>query len=187
MHIITGLLISALLGKKSGSPRDPGLVSFRNILEIRHSLPGRLRLYAPCLKTDTAPGEHLTEVLTKAEGIEGVEVSPVTGTALIRYKPEQVDGSVVFGATLRILDLESEVEKAPESLVSSGIRNGSDALNRALYEKSGGIIDLWTAIPVGLLIVGLYKMLKPGGLGVPGGFTLLWWAYMQLFRKETKQ
>ena len=66
------------------------------------------------------------------------------------------------------------------------MKDASESLNRAIYEKSGGIIDLWTTIPMALIGLGVYKMLKPGGISVPDGFTLMWWAYMQLFRGAAK-
>jgi hypothetical protein len=122
--------------------------------------------------------------MSRADGIESVNVSRITGSALLFFDRSKVEAAVVFGAVLKVLGLESEVEKTPDAFFAKGINNGAEALNRALYEKSGGLVDLWTAIPIALAALGIYKLSKPGGFNVPGGFTLLWWAYMQLFRGE---
>jgi copper chaperone CopZ len=183
MHIITGLLISALLGRKNKTgegKKGERAVGFRDILEVRHAIPGRIRLFAPLLKKSEEAARHLIKELSKARGIEAIHVEPATGTVLLLYDKEKLAETVVFGAVLQLLGLESEVEKRPESLMAAGIRDVSEAANRAIYEGSGGVIDLWTLVPMALAAYGLYRISKPGGLNVPGGFTLLWWAYMQL-------
>ena len=72
MHIITGLLISAFLGRKTAETEGmgAGFKGFRNILEIRHMIPGRMRLYAPVIRENTELGGRLERELRKADGID---------------------------------------------------------------------------------------------------------------------
>jgi hypothetical protein len=184
MHILTGLLISAFLGKKQATKGSEAVIGFRNILEVRHTISGRMRLYAPVLRGNPSLGEHLVVELGKADGITTIETSPVTGTVMIEFTSGKVKAPIVFGAVAHLLGLEEEIDKPPQSLMASGIKSATESLNRALYEKSGGIIDLWTLIPMSLVGFALYQMRQPGGIGTPGAFTLLWWAYMQLSRNE---
>ncbi|MBT3272765.1 MAG: hypothetical protein HN368_06400 [Spirochaetales bacterium] len=189
MHIITGLLISAFLGRKKDKDDSvgTGFPGFRYVLEIRHAIPGRMRLYAPVLKENNELGESLVRDLGKADGINSIDTSPITGTALISYNSQKVEAQIVFGAVVRLLGLEKDIEKTPESRVSKGIQSMSDSVNRALYEKSSGLVDLHTLLPVVLAGFGIYKITRPGGLNAPGGITLLWWAYMQLLAEKKEK
>ena len=119
MHIITGLLISALIGKKKKQQGAEGahIHGFRGIAEVRHRLPGRMRLYAPILKTTSEAGRHLMQELSKARGVSSIQVSDISGTTLIQYDPEKVDESLIFTAVIHLLGLEKEIEERPESSV----------------------------------------------------------------------
>ena len=190
MHIITGIIISALLGKKKkdnpdNSQKKP--MGFRNVLEVRHFIPGRIRLYAPIIRYADFGSIAVKEKLSSINGIVGVSSSTVSGTLLINFDPAVLTPDVVFAAAVHVLGIQDEIEEIPKSFVSSEIKNIGDSLNRALYEKSGGLLDFRTLIPITLAGLGVYKMLQPGGLSIPGGFTLLWWAFMRLNGEQSSR
>ena len=188
MHIITGLLVSALLGKSSSTNSKTGRkpVGFHGVLEVRHFIPGRIRYWAPKLSRRGEQGEELTRGLPKVKGVTSVTVSEVTGSILVRFDPGALSRDIITAALIHLLELDDEVNTRPVPTLSKELHGMADALNQAVYEKTGGLIDLWTTIPLALGGLGIYKMLQPGGLSFPTGFTLLWWAYMSFFDKSEK-
>ena len=181
MHIITGLIISALLGSKRNEPSDTAPIGFRNILEVGHSAPGRLRLYAHKLQGNGTGARDLQRELDKADEIESVEASTITGSILVRFDKDRIEAQIVLGAVAQILGLDADVEEVPESTLATALREGVKSLNRGVYEMSGRLVDFSTLVPLTLLGIGLYTLGQPGGRKHPGAFTLLWWAYLQLF------
>ena len=180
MHIITGLIVSALLGRKRNARADSAPIGFRNILEVGHSAPGRLRLYAPMVKGNSRGAIELQHELGKAEEIVSIEVSTITGSILVRFDRDRIEPQIVLGAVAQILGLDADIERVPESAAATTLREAANTLNRGVYEMSGGLLDFSTLVPLTLLAIGLYTLMLPGGRKTPGAFTLLWWAYLQL-------
>ena len=143
-----------------------------------------MRLYAPTLSGNEETAGVLQGELSKISGIRSVKVSSITGTTLIEYENRELDGRLVFAVVARLLGLENEIEQQPEPTLVTGMRDLSESLNRATYEKTGGVIDLRTLVPLVLIGYGVYKMTRPGALSMPGGFTLLWWGYTSLLRGD---
>ena len=182
MHIITGLLVSAMLRGK-GSPEQRGVPSFRGVLETKHLLPSRIRLSIPTLVQNHDAKETVLAGLKRLKGIETVSVNLISGSVVIFYDNTKLKPELVIAAMVRILGLEKEIEKPPLSMVSKELTQLGEALNRALFEQSGGLLDLWTAVPLMLAGFGIYKLFSgAGALGGPGALTLLWWAYSTLFK-----
>src|ERR1700716_3300277 len=55
--------------------------------EIRHSIPGRVRLRVRALKYNSTAAQMLTEFLDVREGVTGVIYNPHCASLLIGYKP----------------------------------------------------------------------------------------------------
>lgn len=177
MHLVTGFLLTALLGRK-GSDTRPRLPSFPGILETVHVLPGRMRLRTPALAGDARLGGDVEKRLRRLEGITSVRISTVTGSLLITFDPQVVGPEILLAAVIRLLGLEERLERAPRSRIGHEIRELGAALNQAVHQQTGGMIDLWTGLPLVLAAVGIRNILaKNGQLGLP----LLWWAYVSLF------
>jgi hypothetical protein len=177
MHLVTGFLLTALLGRNGRGAR-PRLPSFPGILETVHVLPGRMRLRVPALAGDARLGEDVAKRLQRLEGIASATISSVTGSLLITFDPQQVEPEILLAAVIRLLGLEEQLERAPRSRLGHEIREMGAALNQAVHQQTGGMIDLWTGLPLVLAAVGIRNVLaKNGQLGLP----LLWWAYVSLF------
>lgn len=183
MHIITGLLITALLGKKAKQHQSQSpLMQLKWPIETKHLLPGRARFQIPLLVGDATAVQQIETQLQRVEGVDSVEANRISGSVLICYQPDKIAPELLFAALIRLLDLEKELERTPPSTVAKEFRNIGEALNRAVYSMTDGVIDLWTTIPLALLFVGVRKIIAEGTLSFPAGFTLIWWAYTSMFR-----
>jgi hypothetical protein len=59
-----------------------------------------------------------------------------------------------------------------------------ESLNHRVYDTTGGVVDLWSLVLVGIAILGAKKLLENGWAGFPPGFTLLWWALNSASRRD---
>ena len=186
MHIISGIVLAALMGgkknhKSNGSVKVP---RFRmGPVRTAHAIPGRLRFQVPSLREDDAGRSLVAEKLPRIEGVESVGVSPLTGSVLIRYRQDDVDPGLLFAALVRLLDLDKEMEASCRPVLTRELRSAGESLNRAVFEKTGGLIDLWSAMMIVLAGIGIRKIVRHPAAAFPAGFTLLWWS-LNLLRKQ---
>jgi hypothetical protein len=122
--------------------------------------------------------------LSGLAGIDSVTVSQATGSVLIYYSESEVRPELLFAAVVKLLGLEREVENPPPPLVVKELKTLGESLNRAVYEKTGGFINLWTALLVGLAALGVRKVITDGARAWPAGFTLVWWAMNAIGRHK---
>jgi hypothetical protein len=177
MHIITGLALAALMGRKGGRPRANFPRLTVGPIQTPHVLPGRIRFRIPSLEGDEETRRLILRKVPPIDGVESVDVNTVTGSVVIRYDQETIGPALLFAVLARLTGLEKEVEKTPPPLVTRELREMFASLNRAVYQQTGGIVDFWTAMMLGLVGFGMYRFLIEGGRAFPPGFTLLWWAF----------
>ena len=185
MHIITGLLVTALLGRKAKQQAQQSLsplMSLKWPIETKHLLPGRVRFHIPLLVGDHDGKHHVEAQLQRIEGVDSIQVSRISGSVVIVYQPDKITPELLFAALIRLLGLEKELERTPESAISKELRNIGKALNHAVYAGTDGLLDLWTTVPLILLVIGARKIMTERTLSFPTGFTLMWWAYTAMFR-----
>ena len=182
MHLITGAIIAALLGNKK--ERTSPLLNIRGPINTTHLLPGRVRFHIPSLKQNDIQIAKLREQLPQIEGITSVQANEITGSVLIRFDTTKLKAELLAAALIRMLGLESELEKSPIPTIPRELREMGKSLNRAVYDKTGGLIDVWSAIPMLLLITAGRKIIAEGQLGTPTAMTLLWWGYNSLFQEK---
>ncbi len=184
MHILTGLVLAGLTGMKTSKNKinTPGFST--GPLQTVHSLPGRVRFRVPSLTENDEDRELIETKLSGVEGIGSVTVSPVTGSVLVLYDESEVQPGLLFAAVARLLGLEKELENPPPPLVAKELTNVAESMNRAVYERTGGIVNLWTALMIGLAVFGVRKVLTEGSRAWPAGFTLVWWATNAIGRQK---
>ncbi len=182
MHLVAGFLLAALFGKKKKEHKSPLLDLFYPV-RTQHLLPGRVRFQVEKLKDNPRDEKFLLEQLPKVRGVSRVNINTITGSILLLYDEDEVQPELLCTVVIRLLGLENELDKPPISIVLKEIREMGGSLNRAVYERTGGLIDLWTAIPIILAVVGARKIMTQRYQAVPTGFTLLWWAYHALMRE----
>ena len=187
MHLITGAIIAAVLGNKSkeqntGSP----ILSIRGPINTSHLLPGRVRFHIPSLKNNDIQITQLGEQLPKISGISSLHIDDHTGSVLIHFDQSTIKAELLAAALIRLLGLEKELEKTPEATIPREIREMGRSLNKAVYDKTGGLLDLWTAIPLLLLVAGGRQIFTERNLTMPTAMTLLWWGDNSLFHENKR-
>ena len=176
MHLITGFVLAGLLGRKHRG-RPSRLPKFPGVIETVHLLPGRVRFRTPNLVGRQTQAEELQKRLAQIHGLLSVSVNSISGSICLRFRPDRIKPEMLLAAIVRLLGLEQQIGQRPRSLVGREIRAAGDALNHAMFERTGGLIDLYTAMPLLLLAVGLRNI----AAGRVVGWPLLWWAYRTLF------
>ena len=181
MHLITGFILANLLGRKKKRPQSP-LLDLGGPIETKHLLPGRVRFQVLSLVGDHSGTEKVTEQVQRIEGVRSVEVNEISGSVLIRYRHDIIQPEILFVALVRLLGLEKELEQAPQPTLVRELRDMGEAANRAVYVRTGRLLDLWSTIPLVLGIIGARKLLSQRNAAFPAGVTMIWWAYSALFR-----
>lgn len=185
MHLITGAIIAALLKRKSGNGLEVSpLLKLKHPIRTSHIIPGRVRFHIPKLRNDSKAATELQDKLQKIEGITSVTTTYLTGSVLIQFDETKIRPELLAAAIIRLLGLEEELDKRPEPVIPREIREMGSSLNQAVYDASGGLIDLWSAIPLLLVGVAGKKILTDRTLTAPAAVTLLWWGYQSLFNEK---
>jgi len=182
MHIITGLILAALAGRKKtrGSGTAPMLKS--GPVHTAHALPGRLRLHVSSLVGDRKNCMDLASRFSRLEGIRTAAANPVTGSVLVRYDEEAVRPEVIFGAVVKLLGLEEELEQVPTPILTRELGLLGRSLDRAVYERTGGLLNGWSLLLLGLAAFGIRQALSDNTRAWPAGLTMVWWAVNGLRR-----
>jgi hypothetical protein len=176
MHIITGILLSMLMKGGKESKKQPLLQTTWPIQTV-HLLPGRVRFRIPLMVKKEEALKAATSQIAKINGVKWIESSKITGSVLINFDHSIIQADLLFAALIRLLELEDELQKAPASYLSTEIRTVFESLNHAVFSKTNGIIDLYTAIPILLAALGISQIFKNKTNIFPTGLTLIWWAY----------
>lgn len=178
MHIITGMLIAGLLGRKKRASVLPMLRT--GPVQTDHLLPGRVRFRVPSLVGAAERAESLAERLRTLEGVRQAQADPATGSVLIEYREAVVEPELLFAATVRLLGLEKELERTPCPALVRELKAVFDSLNRVVYDRTSGTLDFSSAALLLLAALGVRKMTQEGAKSLPAGFTLVWWGLHQL-------
>lgn len=177
---LAGKVVSGMLGKdKKKSRNSLNLPSFKGVIEVKHSLKGRVRFYVPLLKNNEQIGQILISQLGKVDTISHIEVNGVTGSVVIKYDPEKIDPALLIGVIAKLLQLEGELTKKREALVSREMVNMKEALNMSIYEKTNGVLDIKSLYIIAALVFGVRKIRKAPTM-LPNGYSMLRWSYKDI-------
>lgn len=163
-----------------------GTKFFRSVpaaFTLAHAIPGRRRYYAAVLQGNEVLAAQMKERLLAEDGVDGVEINPVTGSLLLFYHGTE--------AALDRLMEEAAWSFAPPSAASlrfsgeeglaavgQNLRRMTGDLNQRLKTATHGWLDLPSLFSFLFLIRGVQKMLLLKQ--VPSGPQLLWWAFSLL-------
>lgn len=162
----------------------PSLLNRTGPINTMSNLPGRVRFRCDKLIGNTDAGTILTENLTKIPGVGSVEVNIISGSALILYDTQGLSPELLFTAMLKLLGLEDEFLRTPQPTLAREINAMGNSLNRAVYDLTGGVTDLWTTMFIVFALVGISKLRKDRVAAFPGGVTLLWWVYNSVIKDK---
>lgn len=149
---------------------------FRGLVEIRHQIPGRIRFFIPLLKTDAEKGKILEQQLVKADAIHRVQTSSLTGSLLMEFDHSQITPETLTGVLIKLLGLEAEAEKPLPSLAAKELKRFMDAGNRAVIDRTDGVLDLNSFVTLAFLSLGVWSLVRNPNI-MPTGISLLYWAY----------
>lgn len=178
---LAGKVISEAFGSKKGkrNKNSLNLPSFIGVIEVKHSVRGRIRLYVPILKKDEASRQLLLEQLGRVDSIKHIEISNITGSLTVKYDPEQIDPALLIGVVAKLLGLESELTKKRESLVSREMKNMKEAVNLSVYNKTRGLLDIKAIYIIIVILLGIRSVRKMP-LMLPNGYAMMRWGYKDL-------
>ena len=167
---------------KDHSKENNLLANFKGILEVKHHIPGRIRMSCPNLKNNKDKSIDLVNVCDKIPGIISIRINENLGTILIEYDTDVLQPLLIIGIILKVMELEDTINKSPTSLIDKESANLADSLNRAIFEKTNGIVDLKSFV---MLLLGAYAAYDINSRPTvrPSGYTCLWWIYSTLAKK----
>ncbi|MGL5647581.1 MAG: HMA2 domain-containing protein [Clostridium sp.] len=168
------VLMSTLSNKKMETKEKNNGLSFKGVLEVKHNIKGRVRLYAPRVKENIEYSNVLISQLSKVKSISNVEVNSVTGSIVICYNQAELELSLLIGVVIKLLGLEEAVSEKPKSLLSKEMKNVKEAVDVAFYNKTSGILDVKSVVAVLCLVVGA-RSIRLNPLQLPNGYTLVRW------------
>ncbi len=180
MHILTGFLLAGLLGKKKLRRRTLMPMLRTGPVQTAHFVPSRIRLRVPSLAENAAGAALVLEKLPAIEGVQSVKLSPATGSVLILYREGEVRPELLFAAVVRLMNLDAELKRMPQPAVTRELREILDSVNRMVYDRTGGLVDLWSAGLILLAAVGIQRVWTQGMRAFPAGLTLVWWGLASL-------
>ena len=180
MHIITGMVLAGLLAKKKGGPRPLMPMLRTGPVQTAHCIPGRVRFRVPSLAKNAAGAAMVREKLPTIQGVQSVELDPATGSILIIYRENEVRPELLFAAVVRLMNLDAELKRLPQPVVTRELKEILGSVNRMVYDRTGGLIDLWSAGLILLAAIGIQRLLTQGTRAFPAGLTLLWWGLASL-------
>jgi copper chaperone CopZ len=152
-------------------------LSFWGVLEPRHELPGRLRLWCGVVEHDRERADRVTRELPRLPGVSSVRADSRSGSIVIEYDAARIDVQTIQAGIIKLLGLESRVERAGPSLLTRETNNMLDALNRAVLDLTRGVADVDFLVPTVLMTLAGIHLVRRSAAGVPAGITLFWWAF----------
>jgi len=154
-------------------------------IELRHAIPGRVRLRIPGIKGQPALAREIERQLAGLTVVRRVEVSAVTGSVLVVYDPADsaalaglgrmmipgldLDGMADAGAQRRA---ETDTPASPADVVADLAREVN-----ARVEAATGSVDLKFLVPASLFVGGLVRLIATKKLTSPAWYDFLWFAF----------
>jgi hypothetical protein len=159
-------------------------------IELRHAIPGRVRLRFPALKGEPDLSREVQKQLATLPVVRHVEVNPVTGSVLVLYDPADSAAIAQLGR-LMIPDLDLDALPGPDGLErANGVVSASPAeavaaftrrLNERLEAATGGTVDLRFILPASLFAGGLLRLVASRKVPSPTWYDFLWFAFGTYF------
>jgi copper chaperone CopZ len=172
------------------------------ILEVRHRLPGRLRLRLAPLRGDPEGAARLAASLAAAPGVHEVRAHPRTGSVLVQYDPARVDADELVeraraaAGTDLVLRPGAPDPRVDAALAAAAHAQGTELARRVaglfkgldaeLLRWSGGKLGLGGGLSYGLALAGVAKIALSGELPLPEWHQLFWWSFRSFMVLEPR-
>jgi hypothetical protein len=170
-------------------------------IKIVHALPGRIRLKVAQVRDNPTFASQLRERLSVAQGIQKVEVNPLTGSVLVLYDAKAAASPEAFrtlaepllalfpGLTLQDFESLHSLSANGSQIappLSGGIRTLFGTLNAGVHAATGGNVDLKLLLPLALLVLGIRGLLVSEKTVFPAWYDYLWFALGTYFMLNPK-
>jgi len=155
-------------------------------VELLHAIPGRIRLRVPEIKGDPARAREVEHQVTGLKVVRRAEVSPVTGSLLVTYDPDDLESLEELGRRLipelELTTLTASSDPAPDmdmdvvtpSMVA-GIMGHLRTMNANVRTTTGGL-DLRILVPALLVLLGVKKLVTDREK-TPTWYNYFWFAF----------
>lgn len=161
-------------------------------LDIVHAIPGRTRLRARRLKGNPRAAQEAHTQLSAINKVHKVHVNPATGSVILHHDPSAIESLEFLFAVASALGLSmAEMEGLPEMLegleglakevetmdaTTSLARIGKD-MNARIAEATGGQLDIKSALPMLLVLLGARSLLASEVVAFPKWYDYWWFAF----------
>ena len=151
------------------------LPSFKNALEVKSSIPGRVRFYAPILVGNIEVANSFVDQISKIDVIKTCRVNTLTGTILMEYDHQLLDPQTLEGAVIKLLGVDKSIDEGRVSEVKKASERLFAAVTHGLYDFTNGQLDVKPLAALALIGAGLLDLRRNGGGRLPDYATLGWW------------
>ncbi|MGD0230241.1 MAG: HMA2 domain-containing protein [Syntrophorhabdales bacterium] len=149
---------------------------------VTHRTTGRLRLRVPSKRGDAIYFASVRDALSAVQGVERVDVSPLTGSILLHHTgpfTEIVDAS----QPLDLFTIREEPE-AKVTVLHDSVSGLFGSIDGAVKGITGRGIDLGGIAFLALIGAGVYQIAR-GNFTAPAWYTAFWYA-LGIFGKSGK-
>ncbi len=164
---------------KKTAPQSP-IIRRTGPVRLRHEIPGRARFSIPLLVGRPKLCREIQTQMEKLKDVEKIVANPVSGSFMVKFHGTRLNSGLLSEILARLLKLEEDIHRLNSSMMGRELQGLTQGFNLALFEKTGGILDLRTLFLLALLWTGTVKTVREGMQAIPGGVTLLWWAWQEL-------
>ncbi len=159
-------------------------------IELRHAIPGRVRLRIPAIRRDPDLCREVQRQLAALPVIRRVEVNPVTGSVLLLYDPAD-SAEMAQLAQAMVPGLELDAMPGPRNLdrpdhlgfaaPAEAVAEFSRRLNERVAAATGHAADLNFLVPASLVVGGLVRLIASKQVPGPTWYDFLWFAFGTYF------
>ncbi len=149
---------------------------------VSHMTGTRIRLKIPSKKKDSVFFSSLAEKIPAIEGVQSVEMNPVTGSVLLLHSsdPEHIIQTFATAGFFRFESSSSE-----RAHLQGRISEAFNGINVALKDVSENELDLGGAAFLILLALGGYQIIKGNFTAIPW-YAAGWYA-LNIFLKSNER
>lgn len=147
---------------------------------ISHIIPGRLRVRVPLKKRDIGFFDDIYQSLSACEGINTVEVNPLTGSVLVIHMSDS--GRIAaYAEEQNLFRIESVNYLEKQTYVSRKISETFSSVNKKVTLSTQGFANVPDLVLLALIGLSIVQVSR-GNFTAPAWYTAVWYA-LNIFLK----